>query len=315
MNKKEIIIYEEEVKNRIDKYLNTKYPELSRTYIQKLILENYISVNNKKVNKNYLLSKNDEISIEIPEPKKSEIQPENLAIEIIYENDDFLIVNKPYMMVVHPANNQNTGTLVNALLYHCKNLSDINGIERPGIVHRLDKDTSGIMIIAKNNHFHKYISNEFKERRVRKTYIAVVHNSFNEKKGIIKLPIGRSKKDRKKMAIVNDGRNAITKYRVIFNSKEFSIVKVRLVTGRTHQIRVHFSYLKHPIINDLIYSNIRKNPLPIKSERLMLHSYSIKFYYPAINDYVYFKTEKLPLEFEKLFGILNLKRKEKENEK
>lgn len=303
--KNKTYIYYDDIHTRIDKFLSDK-TDYSRTYLQKLFKTNNILVNNKEVKKSFLLNYKDKIEIIIPEVKKLEIEPQNIELNILYEDENFIAVDKPFNMTVHPANKNIRDTLVNALLSKNIELSEINGIERPGIVHRLDKDTSGIIIVAKNNKFHTYLSNLFKERKVSKTYIAVVHNSFNEKSGIINLPVGRSQKDRKKMAVVQNGRESITEFNVIFNSEKFSIIKVYPKTGRTHQIRVHLRHINHPVVMDKIYIKKNTNPLPTKTSRLMLHAYSIKFFYPKINNFFSLQTEIFPVEFNNLFKKLKL---------
>lgn len=298
------LIYEDKSKKRVDKFLSETLQTYSRSYIQNLIKEKHLKINGKIVNKNYLLNTKDSIELIIPEPIPLNINPENIKIEIIYEDKNIIVINKPVGMIVHPAGKITSGTLVNALLYHCKELSDINGIIRPGIVHRIDKDTSGILIAAKTNQMHRYLSALFKNHKIKKTYIAVVHGSFAERTGIIKLPVCRSRQDRKKMTVSETGKEAITKFKVIFNSDKFSILKIRLVTGRTHQIRVHLRHINHPVIMDRMYLKNPKNPLPVETSRLMLHSYSIKFFYPELNKEVYFRTENLSAEFNELFEKL-----------
>ena len=251
-----IIVKKEEENNRIDAYLSTKIETASRVTIQRLIEEGKILVNNKKTKASYKIQENDKISVEIPEPKQIELKAQNIPIEIIYEDSDIIVVNKPKGMVVHPANGNPDGTLVNAIMAICKDsLSGIGGEIRPGIVHRIDKDTSGLLIVAKNDNAHVKMSEQIKNHEVKKTYIALVRGVFKENEATIDMPIGRSTSDRKKMAVNKNGKNAITHIKVLKRFDKYTLLKVNIETGRTHQIRVHLSHIGYPIVGDYTYSN------------------------------------------------------------
>lgn len=263
-----------------------------------MIEDGNILVNNKKIKSSYKLNDNDILLINIPEIKKLDIEPENIPLNIIHEDDDILFVNKPKGMVVHPAHGNYEGTLVNALLAHCKNLSGINGIARPGIVHRIDKDTSGILVIAKNDKAHKSLSEQFKVHSINRIYIALVKEIIKEDEGTINIPIKRSKSDRKKMGVNALGKNAITHFKVIDRYKNYTLVECKLETGRTHQIRVHMAYIGHPIVGDSTYSN-GKNEFGIKGQ--MLHAKTLGLIHPTTKEYIEFSSE-LPDDF---INVLN----------
>lgn len=274
---------------RIDKavayYVNDN---LSRSHIVKLIEDKNILVNGEYVAKNYKLKENDEITVFIPPLQLDQnIKPENLPVNIVFEDDDIIVVNKPKDMVVHPANGNYSGTLVNALLYHCKdNLSGINGIFRPGIVHRIDKNTSGLLIVAKNDYAHIMISEQLKQHTINRIYHAVVYGKLKNQVGTIKLPIGRSKVDRKKMCVTyKNSKPAITNYKLIKEYKNFSYIQLKLDTGRTHQIRVHMSYIGHPIAGDDVYG-----PKKVISylNGQCLHAKTIGFIHPTKKEYIEF---------------------------
>ena len=249
---------EDDTEKRIDKYLADYETEHSRTYIQKLITDGNVTVNGKPVKSNYKLTEGECIRFLLPEPLPLNVLPEPLPLDIVYEDEDIIVINKPKDMVVHPAPGHMTGTLVNALLFHCKdNLSGINGVLRPGIVHRIDKDTTGILIVCKNDSAHKHIAEQLKVHSGKRIYRAIVHGIFKEKEGRIDAPIGRSPFDRKKMSInEKNGKHAVTNYTVLeeFRGK-YSYIECRLETGRTHQIRVHMASLQHPLLGDTVYSN------------------------------------------------------------
>lgn len=248
---------------RLDKIIANKYKDLSRTMIQKLIEDKKILVNGKSQKASYKTSINDEIQIEEIEIKEIELKPQEIPLEIIYEDNDIIVVNKPKGLVVHPANGNPDGTLVNAIMAICKDsLSGIGGELRPGIVHRLDKDTSGLIIIAKNDKAHINLSEQIKNHEVKKTYIALVRGGIKENKATIDMPIDRSTKDRKKMAVSKNGRNAITHFEVIKRYREYTLLEINIETGRTHQIRVHMSHIGYPIVGDIVYSN-GKNPFGV----------------------------------------------------
>lgn len=241
---------------RIDKFIAIKYPKISRSMVQKLIDENNIFVNSKNIKQSYKVEKDDIIEFEMIEPKKTDIVAQDIPVEVIYEDKDIIVVNKPKGMVVHPANGNPDGTLVNAIMSLCGNsLSGIGGEIRPGIVHRLDKDTTGLLIIAKNDEAHINMSNQIKDRKVKKTYYALVRGIISENEATINMPIARSSKDRKKMAVVKGGKEAITHFKVLKRYNSYTFLEVRIETGRTHQIRVHLSEIGHPVVGDYTYSN------------------------------------------------------------
>ncbi len=293
----EFVVDEESKSKRLDVYLNELLEDQSRSYIQSLIKDGYIKVNEKvNTSKNYKINLDDEVIIDIPEPETLSVEPQDIPIEIVYEDDDVIVVNKPAGMVVHPAPGNYDGTLVNALLYHCKNLSSINGVIRPGIVHRIDKDTSGLLMVAKNNHSHNHLAAQLKDHSSTRSYIAVVHGGFREDEGTIDAPIARNPKDRLKMAVVHGGRESVTHFKVIKRYKNYTVVRCNLETGRTHQIRVHMAHIKHPLLGDLLYGPKTKT-LKIKVEGQMLHAETLGFVHPTTNEYMEFKSE-LPENFE-----------------
>lgn len=263
---------------RIDKFIAIKYPKISRSMVQKLIDENNIFVNSKNIKQSYKVEKDDIIEFEMIEPKKTDIVAQDIPVEVIYEDKDIIVVNKPKGMVVHPANGNPDGTLVNAIMSLCGNsLSGIGGEIRPGIVHRLDKDTTGLLIIAKNDEAHINMSNQIKDRKVKKTYYALVRGIISENEATINMPIARSSKDRKKMAVVKGGKEAITHFKVLKRYNSYTFLEVRIETGRTHQIRVHLSTIGYPIVGDGVYSN-GKNEFNVDGQ--MLHAESIEFAHP-----------------------------------
>lgn len=297
---KKIYVDEENANIRIDAYL-AKYIEFSRSCIQRLIQEEKILVNGKKTKVSYKVQINDEISIEDEEPKEVSLKVQDIPIEILYEDSDIIVVNKPKGMVVHPANGNPDGTLVNAILGICKDsLSGIGGEIRPGIVHRLDKDTSGVIIVAKNDKAHICLSEQIKKHEVEKTYIALVRGFVKENEATIKMPIARSKKDRKKMAVDKDGKEAITHFKVIERYGDYTLLEVKIETGRTHQIRVHLSEIGYPIIGDVVYSN-GKNKWNVVGQ--CLHAKSLKFKHPSTNKEMFIEAP-LPKYFEDIIKEL-----------
>ena len=256
---------------RIDKYLSEQLEDMTRSHIQKLIKENMVRVNGMAVKSNFKLSASDQIEVEIPELKEPDILPENIPLDILYEDQDILVVNKPKGMVVHPAPGHYTGTLVNAIMYHCKdNLSGINGVLRPGIVHRIDMDTTGSLLICKNDRAHQALAEQLKEHSITRKYHAIVHGRLKEDEGTIDKPIGRHPIDRKKMSVhCTNGREAITHYRVLKRFQQFTYIECQLETGRTHQIRVHMSSIGHPILGDQIYGPAK---CPYKLQGQTLHA-------------------------------------------
>ena len=301
------IVDENDKKKRLDKFLQEKDLNITRSYIKTLIEEGYIKVNEEKVKSGYSLKKDDIVDIVIIEDETCDINPENISLDIVYEDDDIIIVNKPKGMVVHPANGNYTGTLVNALMYsHKDKLSSINGSIRPGIIHRIDKDTSGILVVAKNDEAHKKLSSIFKVHDIKREYIALVKGIVKEDRLDINLPIGRSAKDRKKMAVTNkNSREAVTHIEVLerFYASNVTLVKATLETGRTHQIRVHMSYMHHPIVGDEVYG--KKDP-KFKVTGQMLHAKLLGFKHPTTNEYVEFESE-IPEYFKEILDTLERK--------
>ena len=293
------IVKKEEENNRIDSYLTKQKNELSRVAVQRLIDEEKILVNGKKIKASYKVKENDEITVEEEKPKEIELKAQDIPVEVIYEDNDIIVVNKPKGIVVHPANGNPDGTLVNAIMSICKDsLSGIGGEIRPGIVHRIDKDTSGILIVAKNDKAHINLSEQIKNHEVQKTYIALVRGMVKENEATINMPIGRSTKDRKKMAVDKNGKNAITHFKVIkrYPQNNCTLLEVQIETGRTHQIRVHLSQIGYPIIGDTVYSN-GKNEWGIQGQ--CLHAKSLKFKHPTTGKEMFLEAE-IPEYFQEL---------------
>jgi 23S rRNA pseudouridine1911/1915/1917 synthase len=301
MEEKEILMtipVEENLEERLDKYLINELDE-SRTTIAKLIDNEFILVNDKKTSAHYKCRKGDVITVFDGYNEDIEITPENIPIDIVYEDDDIIIVNKASGLVVHPGNGNQTGTLVNALMYHTNNLSDINGEVRPGIVHRIDKDTSGLMVVAKNNKAHQILSDMLSRHEIKRDYIAIVKGEFTSDTATIDAPIGRDKINRKKMAVTADNsKDAITHVKVLKKYKGYTLVKCSLETGRTHQIRVHMAYIGFPIVNDPVYTNDT-----CTSFGQYLHSTSIDFNHPITGEHLHFEVEP-PKEFEEFLSKL-----------
>ncbi len=256
MNEYSFEIYDEYAGMRADKYLSISCEGLSRSYIQKLVKDNAVLLNGSPCKSSTMLRAGDMVSFSVPEAVTPDILPENIPLDILYEDEDIIVVNKPKGMVVHPSAGHYEGTLVNALMYHCQSLSGINGVLRPGIVHRIDKDTTGAVIACKNDLSHKGIAEQLKEHSIEREYIAIVHGNIHEDSGTVDAPIGRDRKERKKMAVdFTDGKEAVTHFTVLERFNQYTYVKCRLETGRTHQIRVHMAYIKHPILGDQVYSS------------------------------------------------------------
>ena len=272
---------------RIDKYLSEQLEDMTRSHIQKLIKENMVRVNGMTVKSNFKLSASDQIEVEIPELKEPDILPENIPLDILYEDQDILVVNKPKGMVVHPAPGHYTGTLVNAIMYHCKdNLSGINGVMRPGIVHRIDMDTTGSLLICKNDRAHQALAEQLKEHSITRKYHAIVHGRLKEDEGTIDKPIGRHPIDRKKMSVhCTNGREAVTHYRVLKRFQQFTYIECQLETGRTHQIRVHMSSIGHPILGDQVYGPAKS---PYKLQGQTLHAKVLGITHPTTGEYMEF---------------------------
>lgn len=291
--------YEEE---RIDKYMSILIDSLSRSFIQKMMKEEKVLVNGKPVKANYRLKTEDEICFELPEAVEPDIEPENIPLDILYEDADVLVVNKPKGMVVHPAAGHYSGTLVNALMYHCKgSLSGINGCLRPGIVHRIDMDTTGSLIVCKNDIAHASIAEQLKEHSIVRRYRAIVWGVIKEEEGCVDVSIGRHPSDRKKMAAgVRNGKEAVTHYRVLERFRSYTYIECRLETGRTHQIRVHMDSIGHPILGDPVYGN-RKCPFQLQGQTL--HAMTLGFIHPVTGEYVE-TTAPLPGYFQHLLDTL-----------
>lgn len=287
---------------RIDSFLNEVIEDATRSYIQKIIDGGYVEITGKKTTKSGNKLKGTEtIVVNLPEDETLDLIPEDIPLEIIYEDSDIVVINKAPNMVVHPAHGNYNGTLVNALLYHIKDLSTINGVIRPGIVHRLDKDTSGVIVVAKHDEAHTTLSDMFKEKSLEKTYVCIAKGIFKEKSGRIETLIGRDPRDRKKMAVVTEnGKNAISNYEVLDESKNYSLVKVRIETGRTHQIRVHMKSLNHPILGDATYGNSTD-----EIDRQMLHAYRLKFTHP-ISKKEMVVTAPIPEDFKRALKFAGL---------
>ncbi|MCX7922962.1 MAG: RluA family pseudouridine synthase [Clostridia bacterium] len=275
---------------RLDAWLPTKLDQYSRTFIQKLVNDGMVLVDDKKVKANYKLKENQKITIRIPVPEKLDVVPEKIDLEIVYEDSDIIVVNKPKGMVVHPAAGNYSGTLVNALMEYCgDSLSDINGVIRPGIVHRIDKDTTGLLVVAKNNAAHEKLSELLKTHDIKRVYIALVDGVIREDSGKVDAPIGRHPVDRKKMAVnTKNGRRAVTYFKVLERFKDATFIELKLETGRTHQIRVHMSYIGYPVVGDPIYGKKRQK---FVTEGQVLHAKTLGFVHPATSEYVEFESE------------------------
>ena len=297
MEKRKLEINEENV--RLDKFVMQEMPDLSRTLIQEYIKEGHILVNGKNEKASYKIKMNDDIEVTIPDNKDMDVLPEDIPLDIVYEDDNLMVINKPSGMVVHPAAGHFSGTLVNALLAHTKDLSSKNGDERPGIVHRIDKDTSGLLVVAKNDKTHEALANQLKDKTLSRIYVALVKGRINHDTGTIDAPIGRDPYDRKKMCVTDqNSRNAITHFKVLERYKNSSLIECKLETGRTHQIRVHMNYIGHPIINDPVYGG-KKN---IDNFGQMLHAKEIGFINPATGKHMTFSCD-VPDEFNKILEI------------
>lgn len=290
---------------RIDRYISEHMENVSRSYIQKLIKDGMVTANSKPVKANYKVQHGECIEINLPEPVSLDIEAQNIPLDILYEDEDVLLVNKPKDMVVHPSAGHMDGTLVNALLYHCKDsLSSINGVMRPGIVHRIDKDTTGVLIICKNDKSHNHIAEQLKVHSITRKYHAIVYNNLKDDTGTIDAPIGRHPVDRKKMAInYKNGKSAVTHYRVLERFGKYTYVECQLETGRTHQIRVHMSSIGHPLLGDEIYGSQKQL---YKTCGQVLHAKVFGFIHPSTGKYMEFETS-LPEYFEEL--IIKLRNK------
>jgi len=278
---------------RLDVYLAGEHPGLSRSYVQRLIADGLVKVNDVPSKPGYRVKPGDEVLLCVPYPEELKAEPQPIPLDVYYEDADVIVINKPRGMVVHPAEGHSGGTLVNALLYHCRDLSGINGFLRPGIVHRLDKDTSGLLMVAKNDAAHLNLARQLKDRRVVRRYLALAHGSFQEDSGTVDAPIGRHPKDRQRMAVVaSGGRPAVTHYEVVQRFARFTLLSVCLETGRTHQIRVHMAYLGHPLVGDSKYAPKRDH---FGLEGQFLHAAFLGFAHPRTGEYLRFEAP-LPAE-------------------
>lgn len=303
LKKTELIINGEMDGTRLDLVLSVALEEFSRSFIQKLFEKGKITVNGSVcTQKKYKASAGDLINIELPEPEKVEVQAEDIPLDIVYEDEDLLIVNKPAGMVVHPAPGNSSGTLVNALMHHCgDNLSSINGVIRPGIVHRIDKNTSGLLMVAKNDKAHNSLSQQLAEHSITRKYRAIVYNNIREDEGTVNEPIGRDPRNRLRNAVTDiNSRHAVTHYRVIERFGQFTYIEAVLETGRTHQIRVHMSHIRHPLLGDELYGPVKNK---LGASRQMLHAGVLGFVHPSSGEYMEFESP-LPDDFRKVLNKL-----------
>ncbi|WLV25700.1 RluA family pseudouridine synthase [Aciduricibacillus chroicocephali] len=294
------VIKAEDAKTRIDKLLAALNPEQSRSQLQNWIESGHVTVNEKSVKTNYKCQEGDEIKWSEPAAVPLELEAEDIPLDIIYEDRDVLVVNKPRGMVVHPSAGHRSGTLVNALLYHCKDLSGINGVERPGIVHRIDKDTSGLLVVAKNDKAHASLAEQLSEKTIERKYEAIVHGIIEHETGLIDAPIARDPKDRQRMGVVQGGKPAVTHFHVLERFENFTYVECRLETGRTHQIRVHMRYIGHPLAGDPKYGP--RKTLDIGGQAL--HARDIGFDHPSTGEFMRFSVQA-PQYFQDLLTRLD----------
>ncbi|WP_019228522.1 RluA family pseudouridine synthase [Sedimentibacter sp. B4] len=286
---------------RIDVYISMSLEDMSRNSVQKLIADGRVTVNEKLIKSNYKIKINDVIKIIIPEPELLDVKAENIDIHIVYEDNDLAVINKPQGMVVHPAAGHYGGTLVNGLMYHLKDLSSINGVMRPGIVHRLDKNTSGLMLVAKNDKSHNFLAACLKEHSINRIYYALVEGNVKDDVGKVDAPLGRSEKDRKKRAVTTkNSKNAVTNYQVVKRYGKYTLLKLKLETGRTHQIRVHMKYIGHAVVGDDVYGS-KLNKFGLEGQ--LLHSKTVGFIHPTTGEYMEFDSE-LPEYFQRVLKII-----------
>lgn len=288
---------------RLDRWLAARLPAHSRTEVQRWIREGLVRVNGRASKPGYRLETGDVVEVDVPEPEPyEEVRPEPIPLTILYEDEDILVVDKPAGMVVHPAPGHSSGTLVNAILHHCPDLEGVGGARRPGIVHRLDKDTSGLILVAKNDRAHRELQRQFQAREVDKAYLALVEGHLQPKVGRIEAPIGREPRQRKRMAVVQGGREAVTEYTVLAHYDAYTLVDVHPRTGRTHQIRVHFAFIGYPLAGDTVYGR-RKQRLKPWLKRLFLHAHRIRFRLPRTGEWVDF-TSPLPPDLQAVLDHL-----------
>ncbi|EUJ37346.1 RluA family pseudouridine synthase [Brochothrix campestris] len=299
MNKKQMTVTEEVVDQRLDKALSTVDPEISRTQAVAMVKDGIITVNGEVKKAKYKVQLNDIIDYAIKEPEELVIEAEDIPLDVIYEDEDVIVVNKPQGMVVHPSAGHTSGTLVNALMHHCKDLSSINGVIRPGIVHRIDKDTSGLLMVAKNDKAHIALAQELKDHKADRHYLALVHGEITHSKGTIDAPVGRSKTDRQKMAVVDHGKPAVSHFEVLEHFVNFTLVECQLETGRTHQIRVHFRYIEHPLAGDPKYGPKKT----IGTDGQFLHAKTLAFTHPRTGEKMTFEAP-LPKNFNDMIETL-----------
>lgn len=302
MSADQLIADEAAAGSRLDAWLSDNFEELSRSYLQKLIRDGNVLIGDKPVKSNYRLKGGEQISLELPEPEPLDVEPEPIPLDIVYEDSDLLFVNKPKGMVVHPAPGHPRGTLVNGLLYHCgTELSGINGVQRPGIVHRIDRDTTGLLVVCKNDFSHSHVAKQLAEHTITRRYRAIVHGVIEEEEGTVNQPIGRSRTNRLKMAVDPvHGKQAVTHYRVLKRFSHYTYIECRLETGRTHQIRVHMTYLQHPLLGDPLYG-ARKSPYSLEGQTL--HAGVLGLIHPRTGEYLE-REAPLPEYFQKLLEIL-----------
>ncbi|MBX4265233.1 RluA family pseudouridine synthase [Clostridium estertheticum] len=293
-------VEENSVGMRLDVFIANEFEDKSRSYIQGIIEKENATVNGKCRKSNFKLKLNDTIDLSIPDPVELNVKAEDIPLDVIYEDSDVIVINKPQDMVVHPAPGNYSGTLVNALLNHCTDLSGINGVLRPGIVHRIDKDTSGALVVAKNDNAHNSLAAQLKDHSMTRSYLALVEGIIKDDEGMVDAPIGRHSKDRIKMAIVESGKKAVTHYKVIERFEGYTLVECNLETGRTHQIRVHMAKIGHPLVGDLIYG-FKKQKFNLKGQ--VLHAKRLGFIHPTTNKYMEFDSP-IPTYFEKLITKL-----------
>lgn len=293
-------VEESEENTRLDLFISAKFQDMSRSYIQGIIENGGAKVNNNHKKSNYKLRINDEVRFYIPENRELDVAAEKIKLDILYEDSDVIVVDKPQGMVVHPAPGNYTGTLVNALLYHCKDLSGINGVNRPGIVHRIDKDTSGVLVVAKNDRAHKFLAEQLKEHTMTRVYLALVEGIVKNDEGTVDAPLGRHPVERIKISVIESGRNAVTHYRVIERFKNNTLIECILETGRTHQIRVHMAHLGHPLVGDAVYG-YKKQRFNLRGQ--MLHAKKLGFIHPSSGKYMEFESD-IPAYFSRIIAIL-----------